>query len=55
MGISQHDRDRLEDLGLVSDDNTEDLCPRNAKTPEATGASPKPNHPTHKLKGSSRS
>ncbi|CPU63280.1 Uncharacterised protein [Mycobacteroides abscessus] len=39
MGISQADRDRLEDLGLVSDDNTEDLCPRNAKAPEDAGAS----------------
>lgn len=40
MGISQHDRDRIEDLGLdPQSDHTEDLYPRNAKTPEATGAS----------------
>lgn len=40
MGISQHDRDRIEDLGLdPQSDRTEDLHPRNAKTPEAPGAS----------------
>jgi hypothetical protein len=40
MGIPQHDRDRIEDLGLdPQSDRTEDLYLRNAKTPAATGAS----------------
>ncbi len=53
MGISQQNRDRIEDLGIdPGSDRTEDLRPRNAKAPEATGASQE-EQPTRKLKGSS--
>lgn len=55
MGISEADRVRIEDLGLdPQSDHTEYLSPpRNAKTPEATGASR--NRIEHPLKGSSKS
>lgn len=47
MGISQHDRDRIEDLGLDSQsDHTEDLHPRNAKTPATIRGFAKPNRTT---------
>ncbi|MBE5404803.1 Uncharacterised protein [Mycobacteroides abscessus subsp. abscessus] len=54
MGISQRDRDRIEDLGLdPQSDHTEDLHPRNAKTPGCNRGFAE-TEPNHHLKGSSR-